>query len=149
MRIPKRYGQSRIDNCPFCGKVATSKNNQGVPVCHAHKDQNLDDVKCACGEYLDLNDGKWGPYFRCINCGNINFRKAMEMNPQVKDLAKQKAKIVEHNKPITRKSDDSKSSTYKRSGKRRGHKKRKQKKVLYSSGNVTVITSDKIDIFYS
>ena len=83
MRIPKRYGQSRIDNCPFCGKVAVTKNKQGVPVCSSHKDDRLQDLKCVCGEWLEVNEGKWGAYFRCINCGNINFRKAMEMNPQI------------------------------------------------------------------
>ncbi|MDP7180154.1 MAG: hypothetical protein QF824_02710 [Candidatus Woesearchaeota archaeon] len=85
MRIPKRYGQSRIDNCPFCEKVSTTKNKQGVPVCQNHKENVLKDLKCVCGEWLDLLEGKWGPYFKCINCGNINFNKGLELNPQIKD----------------------------------------------------------------
>jgi len=85
MRIPKRYGQSRVNNCPFCGKIGVAKSKQGVPVCLAHKTENLDNLKCVCGEYLDVFEGKWGPYFRCMNCGNINFKKGLDMNPQVKD----------------------------------------------------------------
>ena len=79
MRIPKRYGESRIDRCPFCSKTATTANKQGVPVCSEHKDKNLD-LKCICGEYLDVMKGKWGPYFRCLNCGNISFKKGLSMN---------------------------------------------------------------------
>jgi len=77
----KIYGQSRVDRCPFCNKHATVKNQQGVPVCSAHKDKKLPDLKCACGEWLDIREGKWGPYFHCMNCGNISFAKAMEMCP--------------------------------------------------------------------
>ena len=83
MRIPKRYGQSRIDNCPFCEKTATVKNSQGVPVCQRHRHSKLPDLKCVCGRWLELCTGKYGAYFRCINCGNINFRKALELNPQL------------------------------------------------------------------
>lgn len=79
MYIPKQYGRSRVDNCPFCSKVSTSKNDQGIPVCQAHKKQRLESVKCACGEWLDLLEGKWGPYFRCSHCGNISFKKGIEM----------------------------------------------------------------------
>ena len=85
MRIPKRYGQSKTDNCPFCNKRALTVNSQGIPVCLKHKDKELTDLKCACGEWLDLQNGKFGPYFRCMKCGNISFRKAMEMNPQKAD----------------------------------------------------------------
>ncbi len=84
MYIPKRYGESRVDRCPFCGQQATGKNSQGVPVCRNHKESILDDMKCACGSYLDIRTGKFGAYFNCINCGNINFKKAMSIN-QVKD----------------------------------------------------------------
>src|SRR3989338_11434412 len=84
MYIPKRYGESKIDNCPFCGKIGVTKNKQGVPVCSNHKDDELKDLKCLCGGWLDIFEGKYGPYFRCINCGNINFKKGIEINPQVK-----------------------------------------------------------------
>jgi len=87
MYIPKRYGESRVDNCPFCGKIAVNKNRSGVPTCFEHRNSGLPDFKCACGKWLELCEGKWGPYFRCINCGNINFRKALEMNPPAKNPA--------------------------------------------------------------
>jgi hypothetical protein len=80
MRMKKIYGQSRDDNCPFCGKKGVTKNSQGIPVCLAHKENKLNDLKCICGEWLDLKDGKFGCYFNCIRCGNISFKKGLEMN---------------------------------------------------------------------
>lgn len=79
MRIPKKYGESRLDNCPFCGKQAICKNPQGLLVCLEHKDSKLPDIKCACGSWLDIRTGKFGPYFFCMNCGNINLRKGLEL----------------------------------------------------------------------
>ncbi|HLD43631.1 MAG TPA: hypothetical protein VJB08_06645 [Candidatus Nanoarchaeia archaeon] len=79
----KVYGQSRIESCPFCGKSAVAKNNQGVPVCAGHTQSTLPDMKCLCGEWLDVRSGKWGVYFSCMNCGNINFRKGLDMNPPI------------------------------------------------------------------
>lgn len=84
MRIPKKYGQSKISQCPFCENTAVIKNKQDIPVCQRHKDAKLDDLKCICGSWLELHSGKWGPYFRCPNCGNINFKKALEINPNPK-----------------------------------------------------------------
>ena len=83
MYIPKRYGQSKTDLCPFCKKNATTKSGQEIPVCYAHKASILPDLTCFCGDYLELKDGKFGIYFKCTNCGNINLRKAMEMNPEL------------------------------------------------------------------
>lgn len=82
MKIPKKYGHYRQENCPFCGKPGVAKSIQGVPVCAAHIKIELKDMKCLCGDYLDLREGKWGPYFNCMNCGNVNFKKALENNPQ-------------------------------------------------------------------
>jgi hypothetical protein len=82
MYIPKRYGQSKVDSCPFCTKQATVQNKQGIPVCQSHKDQNLDNLKCICGSFLEVKSGKFGPYFYCFKCGNINFRKALEFNAE-------------------------------------------------------------------
>ena len=104
MHIPKRYGESKIDNCPFCGKVCVTKNSQGVPVCQAHKDSELVNLKCVCGELLDISHGKWGSYFRCMNCGNINFKKGIEMNPQIKNKDNHK-KSDKDKKEITVTSD--------------------------------------------
>ena len=80
MRIPKRYGQSRIDKCPFCQKQSTTLNKQGVPVCASHKEEMLDDLKCVCGSTLDMLKGKFGVFFSCMKCGNMNLRKVMEIN---------------------------------------------------------------------
>jgi len=79
----KIYGLSKIETCPFCDKNAITVNKQGIPVCQKHKKESLPDMKCVCGEYLDLRTGKYGPYFECMNCGNINFNKAMEMNYKI------------------------------------------------------------------
>lgn len=80
MYIPKRYGQSKIDKCPFCGRQAFAKNAQDVPVCTDHKNYSLDELKCMCGKTLEMRSGKWGIFFSCLNCGNLNLRKAMEIN---------------------------------------------------------------------
>ena len=80
MFIPKKYGQSKIDNCPFCQKQAVNLNKQGVPVCPAHRKELLEDLKCVCGESLDILKGKFGVFFKCIKCGNMNLRKVMEFN---------------------------------------------------------------------
>lgn len=77
----KQYGESKEDNCPFCGKRATRQNSQGVPVCQAHTEQSLD-LKCLCGEWLDVKSGKWGPYFNCMKCGNLSYSKGMAMQPK-------------------------------------------------------------------
>lgn len=78
MRIPKRYGQSRKNICPFCGSDAVIDNPQRIPVCLKHKQESLD-IKCICGSWLDIRTGKFGPYFNCINCGNISFSKGLSM----------------------------------------------------------------------
>ena len=80
MFIPKKYGQSKVDKCPFCQKQAIMLNKQSVPVCIDHKDDQLDDLKCVCGETLDLLKGKFGVFFKCIKCGNMNLKKVMEFN---------------------------------------------------------------------
>ncbi|MBW2988822.1 hypothetical protein KY358_00730 [Candidatus Woesearchaeota archaeon] len=126
MRIPKRYGQSRIDNCPFCGNISVTKNKQGVPVCQKHKHETLDGLRCVCGELLDLNEGKWGPYFRCMSCGNISFRKGIELNPQIREKDK-----AEENKD---KKDN--PGVFKKTG----HNDPKRKEIT--------VTSDQLDFLY-
>tara|TARA_Y100000310_G_scaffold259945_1_gene268790 strand:+ start:297 stop:668 length:372 start_codon:yes stop_codon:yes gene_type:complete len=85
MRIPKKYGQSKVNHCPFCGKLSITQSKQGIPVCTNHKEATLNDCKCMCGDYLDLRQGKFGPYFTCMNCGNLNFNKGLELNPNATD----------------------------------------------------------------
>jgi len=98
MRIPKKYGQSRKDTCPFCQRQATTENTQKIPVCTAHKNTKLNEMKCLCGEPLDIRSGKYGVYFNCITCGNINAKKVFETNivtnnsssPKTKPLKKKR-----------------------------------------------------------
>lgn len=80
MRGRKVYGQSQISLCPFCGSNATAKTDQGVPCCRNHTKAELPNMKCACGDWLDVAEGKFGAYFRCMSCGNKSFSKGLEMN---------------------------------------------------------------------
>ena len=80
MRIPKRYGESRREACPFCRKQATASNQDGVPVCYEHKSSVLPEMKCACGKGLALMRGKFGAFFNCIDHGNQSFSKVFEFN---------------------------------------------------------------------
>ncbi|MCP3682296.1 MAG: hypothetical protein GY861_06360 [bacterium] len=91
MYSKKVYGQTRVESCPFCNKRALAENPQGVPVCMAHKNEYLD-LRCVCKEPLEIKKGKWGPYFHCMNCGNISFNKGMSMNPPVKEKKKEEKK---------------------------------------------------------
>lgn len=77
--IPKRYGESKVITCPFCTRTATVKNKQGLDVCTSHTASIFEEIKCTCGRWLEQRSGKFGPYFNCLHCGNINFRKALEM----------------------------------------------------------------------
>lgn len=79
MYIPKRYGESKKQQCPFCGKVAIVQNSQGIPVCTAHRERQFPEVKCFCEKWLELLSSKWGPYFRCVNCGNVSWSRGKEM----------------------------------------------------------------------
>jgi endogenous inhibitor of DNA gyrase (YacG/DUF329 family) len=133
MYIPKRYGQSRINNCPFCGKIAVAKNKQSIPVCLAHKDDMLNDLKCVCGEYLDVLEGKWGPYFRCMNCGNINFKKALDMNQDIKSKTNSSKSQYES------KDESGKINKYSKS--QNQEKKKEPRKEI-------TVTSDQIDYMY-
>ena len=121
MYIPKRYGQSKVELCPFCKKDTTTKNKQQVPVCYAHKASILKDLTCFCGDYLELKDGKFGIYFYCTNCGNFNLKKALDMNLDVGDEAKTESNTETN--PAKKKENE-------------------QKKEI-------TITSDEVDINYS
>jgi len=79
LRIPKKYGQSKANFCPFCEQQAIIANKQKLPVCIKHKNTLLQEIRCLCGSYLDIKEGKFGPFFTCINCGIINMRKALEL----------------------------------------------------------------------
>lgn len=80
MRYKKVYGESKLTTCLFCGKQATTTNEQEVPVCINHKKAKLNDFKCACGEWLDLRTSKFGIFFTCMNCGTVSLAKALQFN---------------------------------------------------------------------
>jgi hypothetical protein len=76
----KVYSEEKVSRCPFCGGAAIVRNSQKVPVCTRHKDEILDGLKCACGSYLDIREGKFGPFFVCASCGIVSFKKGLDMN---------------------------------------------------------------------
>ena len=109
MRIPKKYGQSKIDKCHFCGRHATTMNKQSVAVCPAHKNEILDDMKCVCGSTLDMLHGKFGVFFSCMKCGNMNLKKVLEFNaikPKANNGKTFSVKNKNAGKTITVRSDD-------------------------------------------
>lgn len=85
MFIPKKYGESRQDACMFCDKQALTENSQGLPTCIDHKQNTINDAKCACGEYLDVKKSKWGAFFLCSNCGAISIKKYLELKSITSD----------------------------------------------------------------
>lgn len=90
MYIPKRYGESKVNKCPFCGKDAFTLNSQKVPTCKVHKDTLLENVKCLCGNWLDMREGKFGVFFTCINCGAMNIKKVLEIATMTKEACSAK-----------------------------------------------------------
>lgn len=86
MRIPKRYGESKRDACPFCKRQALTSNADGVPVCIDHKNSSLPDLKCMCGSILTQLKGKFGIFFNCMKCGNVSQSRVFEMNDVVSSL---------------------------------------------------------------
>ena len=108
MRIPKRYGQSKEMGCPFCGKQATAKNEQGLEVCRFHTKSIVEEFKCVCGSWLEPKTGKFGRYFLCTNCGPINYNKAMSIK-ETSPIVKEEKPIIQEKiiKEITITTDDS------------------------------------------
>ena len=102
MHIPNKYGKSKVDNCPFCQKQAITLNSQKVPVCLTHKEESLDGFKCACGSTLELLNGKFGVFFSCIKCGNMNLRKVLEINA-IKTKSNNEIKNSHQEKPYQKK----------------------------------------------
>ena|SRR3989338_1563027 len=110
MHIPKKYGQSKVDLCPFCKKQATAKNKQSLPVCQNHKKEILDGMKCICGSTLDMLNGKFGIFFSCMKCGSMNLKKVLEFNavtPKMKnEHFSQSNEKMQSRKETTVRSDD-------------------------------------------
>jgi hypothetical protein len=103
----KVYGSYKTTTCPFCSRMATQKNDQGLDVCHLHTKSVQDEIKCTCGSWLEVRSGKFGPYYNCINCGNINYNKAMEVKSvTMKDkpqVVKEEPKTYSQNKTYQKK----------------------------------------------
>jgi len=109
MYIPKKYGQSRIDKCPFCQKHATAVNRQKIPVCMSHKEEMLDNLKCVCGSALEILHGKFGTFFSCMKCGNMNMKKVLEFNavkPKMQNEKYSPRTKSQPSKEMTVRSDD-------------------------------------------
>lgn len=77
----KEYGKSKEEKCIFCEeRIATTYNVDNFPTCYKCKDKASPNWICACGKSLTILKGKYGVYFNCTNCGNINFKKAKDIN---------------------------------------------------------------------
>lgn len=74
-----------MESCPFCGRQAIVMNPQGVSVCTTHREAYLD-LKCICGQPLDILKGKYGTYGNCLRCGNISLKKALDINDTLKAM---------------------------------------------------------------
>ncbi|MAE13650.1 hypothetical protein CMO92_03720 [Candidatus Woesearchaeota archaeon] len=88
----KVYGSYRVDTCPFCQSRALTKNSQQIPVCSQHKNQEATDLKCVCGEWLMIKEGKWGVFGLCLSCGPVSWSKLCELNPNAFQLKKETKK---------------------------------------------------------
>jgi transcription elongation factor Elf1 len=84
----KAYGLSKVEKCPFCNATALSVNKQGVPVCREHMKLDVN-MKCACGQWLDIKKSKWGAFALCSKCGPMSIAKAMALNPLEKEPEKE------------------------------------------------------------
>lgn len=141
----KVYGQSKVDKCPFCGKTATTENEQGVPTCVSHKADSLPEYKCVCGEWLEMKKSKWGPFFLCMHCGPISYKKAMEVNDHLLEQKRAISVKVQEKKPeekkVEAKKPEKRKSAYDISPDDEDANPKRKKE--------TVITSDEVDLYYS
>jgi len=101
-RKKKVYGSYKKTTCPFCNRTATKKNEQGLDVCHLHTKNRMQEFKCLCGSWLELKVGKFGSYFNCIKCGNMNYNKGMEIKSTTQKISEEK-KDTSLSKPILKK----------------------------------------------
>jgi len=110
----KVYGSYRKSSCPYCGADAMSKNEIGLSVCKNHIKTDSLDIKCSCGSWLDVKEGKFGTFFLCENCGPIGMGKAMELKSNMPEQ-KVEVKLDAHteNKEI-QKADFSKNDGVKK-----------------------------------
>ena len=104
-RTKKVYGEYKTSNCPFCGKIATQMNEQGINVCRFHTKTKFEEIKCTCGKWLETRRGKFGPYFNCVNCGNISYNKGLEMKTMTTPTFKEEIieKKIVREEPVRKK----------------------------------------------
>ena len=93
-RRKKTYGEYKVAHCPFCDKIATAKNEQGLNVCRLHTKEMIQEIKCTCGGWLETRSGKFGPYFNCVRCGNINYNKGLAMKEMTTPIKLEEPKKV-------------------------------------------------------
>lgn len=103
MRIPKVYGKSKDSDCPFCGAQTTCNNPQGIAVCKNHKEKRLDEIKCLCGSWLEPRSGKFGRYYNCINCGNVNSNKVQQIKEMTSPTLVTESKLQAVKSPMVSK----------------------------------------------
>lgn len=103
-----------------------TENSQGVHVCSKHKDEYVD-LKCICGEWVEVRSGKWGPYGVCPRCGNLSWRKLLEANPSITPSGEKSVSSGKKQRPVQR----SMPKTY---------------RAVKESKKEIVITSDEIDL---
>ena len=96
-KAKKSYGNYKISKCPFCDRQATQTNQQGLEVCHQHTNQSMEEIKCVCGSWLEQRVGKFGAYFNCVKCGNMNYKKDMD----IKEMTGHKSSPKPVIKPIS------------------------------------------------
>ncbi|HLD39938.1 MAG TPA: hypothetical protein VJB13_02250 [Candidatus Nanoarchaeia archaeon] len=126
-RRKKSYGEYQVAHCPFCQKIATFKNEQGLNVCKAHLQQKMEEIRCTCGSWLENRSGKFGPYFHCVKCGNINYNKGLAMKEMTTPI-----KVDEPKKMITEFSE---------------YKKKKEPVDDYEERKETIISSRDSEYF--
>ncbi|MBW3015250.1 hypothetical protein KY330_02410 [Candidatus Woesearchaeota archaeon] len=144
----KIYGESRVEECPFCDKKAVVVNSQGIPVCGEHKAQYLN-LKCICGETLDVKSGKYGVYFECLTCGNISYRKALSFNPKpVAVIKDDSVSASKDGKMHKRYMSSRKPKVVKKRRRSRRRRKRSVKIIPVEKRRVKVLTKDEFDLYY-
>lgn len=135
MYIPKKYGKSKVDTCPFCEEQATTLNKQGLTVCRNHVHAVLGDMKCVCKNYLELKTGKFGAFFVCISCGAMNTKKVFEVN-HVVDVSGDVEKYSNKKTP--------RSSSTKRYSPKRDYGNNNRKEKNKSPKEITIRSDDPI-----
>ncbi len=121
----KTYGDYKRNNCSFCGKYATQKTETGLDVCRDHLKAKLEEIKCTCGSWLEQRNGKFGPYFNCLNCGNFNFNKGMEIKA-----------ITMKDQPTTKTITSKKPKTSSKPFQRTSYEKKNPKEITITSNDV-------------